>query len=134
MAERLAQTVSAYLDTHVAVWLHDGLLERLSTQAKRHIDAHDLLLSPMVLLELQYLYDRKRISVRPGDLTGYLSATFDVEICGYPFEAVIRESLPLHWTSDPFDRIIVAQAKANHDSLLLTADATIRRHYARAAW
>jgi len=44
------------------------------------------------------------------------------------------EALPLDWSRDPFDRIIVAQAIANHDAVLLTADAHIRSHYRRAVW
>ena len=55
--------MTAYLDTHVAVWLHAGLIEKLSLEAKRQIEANDLLLSPMVLLEFLYLYERERIAV-----------------------------------------------------------------------
>jgi PIN domain nuclease of toxin-antitoxin system len=126
--------VSVYLDTHVAIWLHDGLTSRLSTQAKREIEDNDLLVSPMVLLEFQYLYDRKRIGVLPVSLYSTLSASFGVELCGFPFPAVALEALSLEWTNDPFDRIIVAQARANHDSILLTADAVIRENYPRAVW
>ena len=124
----------AYLDTHVAVWLHDGLVERLSTEAKRRIETSDLLISPVVLLELQYLFDRKRIGIDPERIFSYLHATFSIEVCTIPFLAVIREALPAGWTSDPFDRIIVAQAKANHEATLITADTAIRRHYPRAVW
>jgi PIN domain nuclease of toxin-antitoxin system len=126
--------VKAYLDTHVAVWLHDGLVERLSAEAKKQIEANDLLISPMVLLELQYLFDRKRIGVRPVPLFNYLNATFGVDLCGFPFPAVIMEALWAGWTADPFDRIIVAQAKANQEAPLITADALIRRNYSKAVW
>ncbi len=57
--------MSAYLDTHVAIWLYDGLAEKLSPSAKKQIDGNDLLISPMVLLEFQYLYDRKRVGIEP---------------------------------------------------------------------
>jgi PIN domain nuclease of toxin-antitoxin system len=126
--------VSAYLDTHVAVWLHDGLVERLSSEAKKQIEENDLLMSPMALLELQYLYDRKRIGVEPEPLYGYLHSTFGVELCGFPFAAVARQALSVNWTADPFDRLIVAQAKVNHESALITADHAIRQNYARAVW
>lgn len=124
----------AYLDTHVAVWLHAGLVEKLSAQAKKRIEACDLLLSPMALLEFQYLYERKRISVEPVPLYAYLNATFGVALCGFPFPAVAVSALSNTWTSDPFDRLIVAQAQANDGATLLTADSEIRKHYAGALW
>jgi len=68
--------VIAYLDTHVAVWLHAGLVDRLSTEAKRRIEECDLLLTPMALLELQYLYERKRIAVDAISAFGYLNTVF----------------------------------------------------------
>ena len=126
--------MSAYLDTHVAVWLFGGLLDRLSRAASRAIEANDLLISPIVLLELEYLHKRKRISRQAVDVSQYLSSAFGVAICHYPFPAVILESVGLDWTSDPFDRIIVAQAKANDNAVLITADDLIRRHYKRAIW
>lgn len=134
MAQGVAQTVSAYLDTHVAVWLHDGLIERLSSAAKRQIEASDLLISPMALLELQYLYDRKRVGLEPIRILDYLSSTFGAGLCHFPFPAIALEALALDWTSDPFDRIIVAHAKANGDSPLITADTQIRRRYHQAVW
>jgi PIN domain nuclease of toxin-antitoxin system len=126
--------VSIYLDTHVAVWLHDGLLTRLSAEAKRQIEANDLLVSPMVLLELQNLYERKRMAKAPVSVYATLHASFDIGVCGFPFAAVALEALSLDWSRDPFDRIIVAQAIANHDAVLLTADTRIRSHYRRAVW
>jgi PIN domain nuclease of toxin-antitoxin system len=126
--------VIAYLDTHAAVWLHDGLVERLSAEAKRQIEASDLLISPMVLLELQYLFDRKRIGVEPMAMYAYLQATFGVGLCSYAFPAIALEALRCGWTNDPFDRLIVAHAKANNESALITADTAIRKHYARAVW
>jgi len=44
------------------------LVERLTAAAKKEIEANELLISPMVLLEFQYLYDRKRIRVKPMPL------------------------------------------------------------------
>ncbi len=124
----------AYLDTHVAVWLHAGLTERLSSQAKKSIEASDILISPMVLLELQFLYDRKRIAVKPNSILSDLTADFGLAVCNLPFPVIIAEALDTSWTSDPFDRIITAHAEANRNSPLITADAVIRKHYRRAVW
>jgi PIN domain nuclease of toxin-antitoxin system len=130
----LAEPVIAYLDTHVAIWLHDGLIRRLSKEAKRYIEHADLFISPMVLLEFQYLHDRKRVQPRPMALYGILKSNFGVDLCEFPFAAVAMEAVAIGWTSDPFDRIIVAQARANHESVLLTADEHILKHYKRSVW
>jgi len=126
--------VSAYLDTHVAVWLHDGLVERLSSASKKAIEENDLLISPMVLLEFQYLYERKRVRYEAGALYLYLNSTFGIALCNFPFPSVAQEALSVNWAADPFDRVIVAQARANHSAALITADTQIRRHYERAVW
>ncbi len=124
----------AYLDTHVIVWLHDGLIERLSEEAKRQIESNDLLISPMALLELQYLFDRKRIGIEPMRIYAYVHTTFAVTLCSFPFPAIAMEALGCGWTRDPFDRLIAAHAKANREAVLITADTEIRQHYSAAKW
>jgi PIN domain nuclease of toxin-antitoxin system len=130
----MERPVSAYLDTHVAAWLFAGATERLSAAARAEIDANDLLVSPMVLLELEYLYERKRVSLESRSVYVYLNSRFGVSLCGFPFPAVATEAASIRWVSDPFDRIIVAQAQANGESKLITADTLIRRHYPPAVW
>lgn len=134
MAQGLEKAVIAYLDTHVAVWLYAGLTERLSKEAVRKIEERELLLSPMVVLEFQYLYERNRIAIEAEAVFEYLNSTFEIGLCGFPFAAVARTAAANSWTSDPFDRIIVGQAQANRNALLITADHQIRRHYTGAVW
>ena len=43
-----------YLDTHVAVWLYAGTVKKMGQQVKDLINAHDVVISPAVRLELQY--------------------------------------------------------------------------------
>jgi len=124
----------AYLDTHAAVWLHDGLVEKLSEEARRQIEGNDLLISPMVLVEMQYLFDRKRVAARPLEIYRHLHGTFAVNLCSFPFPAIAIEALGCAWTNDPFDRLIVAQAKANGNAVLVTADNKIRKNYRAAMW
>lgn len=124
----------AYLDTHVAVFLHDGLMEEFSMEAKRQMEANDLAISPMVLLECDYLYRRRKIRTTAKGLFATISASFGVALCDFPFTKTVHEALSIAWTMDPFDRLIVAHAKANHGSLLITRDRLIRENYRRAVW
>jgi PIN domain nuclease of toxin-antitoxin system len=124
----------AYLDTHIAVYLHDGLVEKLTKSAKREIEASDLLISPMAVFELEYLYKRKKIGIPARELYHTIHVDFGVTMCGLPFSKVADAAIDLDWTEDPFDRIIVAQAKANRDSPLITRDEKIRAKYLRAVW
>ncbi len=51
-----------YLDTHVVVWLYSGLTDKLSELAKSIINENEVYISATVRLELQYLYEIKRIT------------------------------------------------------------------------
>lgn len=124
----------AYLDSHVAIWLHDCLTENLTEEAKRQIEANDLLISPMVLLEFQYLLDRNKIQAEPMKIYTALHTDIGVSLCSFPFPAVAVAALSCNWTRDPFDRIIVSQARANGQAVLITADRKIRQHYPGAKW
>lgn len=124
----------AYLDTNVALWLHDGVLKKISSAAKRKIEDNDLLISPIVLLEFQYLAEIGKLRMRPSEIYANLSATFGVDLCAMPFPAVALEAASIGWTRDPFDRLIVAQAQVNHEAPLITSDESIREKYAASVW
>lgn len=131
--ERSALSV-AYLDTHVAVWLHDGLVQKLTKAARQEIERSALLLSPMSYLEFDYLHRWGRIRYPAAEMFANLSTTFGVTLCEFPFPAVAGMGTTIGWTQDPFDRLIVAQAKANQNSPLITADEMIRENYPPAVW
>ncbi len=124
----------AYLDTHAAVFLAAGMLEEFSKEAKRQIEANDLLISPMVYLEFDSLYDRQKIKISAKKLYSILNLDFGIQLCQLPFARVAKEASELHWTSDPFDRIIVAQALSNQEAMLITRDRLIGKNYRKAIW
>ena len=124
----------AYLDTHAAVLLYDGLIEKLTSDGKRVVAASELLFPPIAFLELEYMFRLKRIGVNAQAVLQVLMRDFGVSLCQYSFAKVAYEALELTWTQDPFDRLIVAQAIANHNSPLITRDRLIRRHYNKAVW
>ena len=125
---------SLYLDTHILIWLYQDGATRLTPLGARAIEeAEQLLISPMVELELTYLHEISRINCPALDILDTLRRDIGLETCNQPFAAVIGASLALDWTRDPFDRLIVAQA-ARRASPLLTADQSIREHYSSAIW
>jgi PIN domain nuclease of toxin-antitoxin system len=122
-----------YLDTHVAVWLYEGRVELISPRLRGLLENEAPLLSPIVAIELEYLFETGRMSTRAGTLLQTLGRDLGVRLCDLPFPDVVTAALRQSWTRDPFDRIIVAQA-ALRRAPLITRDATIRAHYHRALW
>lgn len=125
---------AAYLDTHVVVWLCENQTGRLSTPALDAINNHDLLISPAVLIELNFLQQIGRIIRNPLDLAKQLRIQLGVQVCDHSFADMAETALFETWTRDPFDLLIVSQAKANNYSLLVTQDEKIRHHYPKAVW
>lgn len=123
-----------YLDTHILVWLFQDGAARLTPQGVRAIEAAEqLLVSPIVELELTYLHEISRINCTALTILDNLRRDIGLETCKKSFAAVVGAALALNWTRDPFDRIIVAQA-AHRESPLLTADQNICEHYSAAIW
>lgn len=123
-----------YFDTHVVAWLYAGERAGLTPAAADRIDRDDdLRISPAVVLELQYLKEIGRLTVGGNAVVRSLAAQLGLRVCDLPFDAVVESALDQHWTRDPFDRLIVAQA-AVANAPLLTKDRSIRRHYRQAVW
>lgn len=125
----------SYLDTHVLVWLLENDLKQLSQAAMSAIDsAADLRISPMVLLELEYLFEIERTYLNSADVRLIIEHDLNIRVCDVPFLRITEAALNEKWTRDPFDRLIVAHAKANGYAPLITADAKIRAQYPAALW
>lgn len=122
-----------YLDTHVVVWLYAGLIKQFRPTAVTLINQHDLVVSPIVRLELQYLFEIGRISSDAHTIAADLTQRVGLTICAKPFDTVVTSSLSVTWTRDPFDRLIVAQAAVQND-LLLSKDQKILTNYGQARW
>lgn len=122
-----------YLDTHVVAWLYAGKIQLLPSKIRDELVQEELLISPIVILELQYLYEIGRVAEPGAVVFQDLAARIGLQVCRLPFESVILEALQLPWTRDPFDRIIVAQASLR-STRLITKDADIHAHYPYAAW
>lgn len=124
----------AYLDTHVLVWLAQGATARFRPDTRGLLRTADLLFSPVVLLEIEYLYEVKRSYLTARDIQSKAEAELGVRICSLPFTEIANAALDEKWTRDPFDRLIVANAKANGFAPLISADEKIAKHYPRTVW
>ena len=124
-----------YLDTQVTVWIAAAALDRLTEVARKHVRAAaGIRISPAVLLELEYLYEIKRLLLPASDIRLKLEKEIGLEVCALAFEQVVTAALIEKWTRDPFDRLIAAHAKASGFSHLISSDQEIRDHYPRTIW
>lgn len=124
----------AYLDTNALIWLAQGSLDGISPRADRLLKQADLLFSPMVLLELEYLFEIKRSKRSARDIQTKVEHDLGARLCELPFSTVSGAALDEKWTRDPFDRLIVANAKANGFAWLISADDEMAKHYPRTVW
>lgn len=120
-----------YIDTHIAVWLYTGQVEKLSDRAQESLNENEIYVSAVVRLELQYLKEIERITANANEIVLDLSNRIGLKICDKSFNSIINRSMDLIWTRDPFDRIIVANAALNNVPLL-TKDRKILDHYDKA--
>ena len=88
----------------------------------------------MAFLELEYLHELGRTKFPARDLLKKVEHEANLRLCDLPFATVAGAALDEKWTRDPFDRLIVANAKANGFAWLISADETMRNHYPRAVW
>ena len=82
---------------------------------------------------MRLLQEIGRVNIAPDQWMSILRRDFGVTVCTLPLGRVVAESLNLPWTRDPFDRLIVANAKAA-EAPLVTRDQRILDHYSHAVW
>jgi PIN domain nuclease of toxin-antitoxin system len=122
-----------HLDTHLVAWLYEARVALIPSAVAQLLEQNDLFVSPMVELELEYLFEIGRANVRSHVVIDDLSGRLGLGKSRAPFSSIVAHARGLSWTRDPFDRIIVANAMAD-EATLLTRDRTILDHYAAARW
>ncbi len=122
-----------YLDTHAVVWLFQKKLEKFSSTTLELMENNELLISPVVLMELEFLNEIGRLKVKPMLIISELLKTIGLKTCEEKFSKAIYESLDLAWTRDPFDRLIVANALV-FNAVLISKDSNILENYEKAVW
>lgn len=123
----------AFLDTHAAVFLWEGRAEAFGAGSRELLEQAALFVSPMVRLELQFLKEVGKLKVDPDQILGSLASDAGVVATEDSLDALVPLAMPLSWTRDPFDRLLVATALL-HRAPLVTRDARIRENFPGAVW
>ncbi len=116
-----------HLDTHAVIWLAAGELLRFSPFVPPLLQQASPVISPIVLLELDYLHEVGKLKVPGRDIVNDLAGKIGLALDAGSFTAIVQAAADLTWTRDPFDRLIAATARAA-GAPLLTKDATILAH------
>ena len=123
---RARSEVNLILDTHFVIWLLLGS-ERASefpwVGAYRPWGV-----SPVSLLEIQFLSEVGRLRVRNPDFVEALANDDRFVIDDTPLTSVFRHALALGWTRDPFDRLLAAHSLTRRVPLC-TIDETIQKNH-----
>jgi PIN domain nuclease of toxin-antitoxin system len=117
----------------VVGWLYEGADERIPNAARRLIESGEPFVSPIVELELTYLYEVRRVTKPATAPLGALRKSIGLQTADVSLSALTDAATELSWTRDPFDRLIAAQAIVA-DAPLVTADRTILEHLPLAVW
>ena len=123
--------MKVFLDTHAAVMLWNG--DDFGRRSKDLLERSAIFVSPAVRLELAFLHEIERLKVSADEILGGLTTELGVVQSDDPLAAVVAEAMDLHWTRDPFDRLLVATARL-HRAPLVTRDSRILEHFRNAVW
>jgi PIN domain nuclease of toxin-antitoxin system len=89
--------------------------------------------SPIVELELTYLYEVGRVSKPASAPLASLRRSIGLQLADVSLAELVEAANTLSWTCDPFDRLIAAHAIVAN-APLITADETIRENLPLATW
>ena len=126
--------MSAYLDTQILVWISAGRIKKLTREALRTIESSDLLISPIILVEIGYLFEINRLAKPPLAILDQLQKQLGLKVSDHPFPTIANAALFETWTRDLFDRLIVAHARSDGYSELVSSDAKIQQNYSKTIW
>jgi PIN domain nuclease of toxin-antitoxin system len=122
------------IDTHIVIWLYTNRIDKISNKAQKSIESNQLLISPIVLLELQYLFETSKILAHSEEIYEDLCSRIGLKVeQNESWYRVAKEALKLSWTRDPFDRLIVAHTKLFR-CCLITKDKLIRSNFEQTIW
>ena len=121
-----------FLDTHVVLWLY-AEPKHIPSSVQVRLDAGDLVISPMVRLELAFLHEIGRVLDEAASVLCVLERDLDLYVHTAGWARATEAAAYLSWTRDPFDRLIVTHALV-YAAPLCSRDRTIRDNYRHAFW
>lgn len=121
------------LDTHIIIWLYSKDFSQFTPKVQKLLHSSELIVSPMVRLELALLYEIGRVDSPPDMVFRDLQSTLPITVLDLDFALASKEAENLQWTRDPFDRLIVATSQATGIPLL-TKDRNILANFKLAIW
>ena len=118
--------MTVLLDTHFLIWL---LLESKRLAKFPWLVRHRPWgVSPVSLLEIEFLAEVGRLSVKNPEFTTNVMNDSRFIIDDLPLQTIINHALRLTWTRDPFDRLLVGHSSARRIPFC-TMDRGIRDHH-----
>jgi PIN domain nuclease of toxin-antitoxin system len=123
---RSEKAVTVLLDTHFIIWL--VLKSRQLSKFPWLERYRPWGISPVSVLEIQYLSEVGRIKVRNPEFTETVLGDQRFLIDEALLLSLVRHALDLSWTREPFDRLLIAHSAARRVPLC-TMDRMIRAHY-----
>jgi PIN domain nuclease of toxin-antitoxin system len=117
----------------VVGWLYEGADDRLSATARELLKSEEVGISPIVSLELTYLFEVGRVSEPAVAPLMALQSSIGLTVADVSSATLVEAATALSWTRDPFDRLIAAHAIVA-GAPLITADRTILANLPLAVW
>jgi len=117
----------------VVGWLYEGADGRLPGTVRALLASEEAGVSPIVELELTYLYEVRRVTEPASAPLAALQRSIGLSIVDVSAASLVDAAAGLSWTRDPFDRLIAAHSIVA-GAPLVTADRTILEHLPQAVW
>jgi PIN domain nuclease of toxin-antitoxin system len=114
-------------------WLYEGADRRIPAAVRDLLESEEPFVSPIVKLELTYLFEVGRVTEPAEAPLTTLRRTIGLQTADVALAALVETAAELAWTRDPFDRMIAAQAIVA-GAPLVTADRTILANLPLATW
>lgn len=124
----MTATEQLHLDTHVVIWLAAGEIRRFPQSLLDRMEFADLVVSPIVRLELDLLHERSKIAGPASDVIDKVTVEVGLREDHTPLSRAVMAAIAPKKTwhnGDPYDRLILSAAIANQ-SLLVTKDGSLR--------
>ena len=81
-----------YLDTYLVIWLYSSQLELIPEESKALLKKGNLLISPIVELEIQYLLEIKKIKKTAQVVIRALQNEINLQYCKRDFISIIQSA------------------------------------------